>query len=180
MLSRPIFLLGYMCSGKTTLGVALAEALDVCFVDLDQFIEERQGCSVADIFRLKGEKAFRHFEEEALNELLTSFAERGAVIALGGGTPCRPGVMEKLNENGITVHLTAPVSRIVERLLIEGDKRPLIAGKQPDELTEYVTATLQQRNGFYTKAQHTFDSSRLETRQEIDSSVKDFINQIIN
>lgn len=171
----PIFLVGYMCSGKSTLGRALARALNTDFVDLDDYIEHKQGRTIAEIFATDGEAAFRTAEATALDEVIGGNSGRRTIVALGGGTPCRPGVMDRLNAAGIAVHLDAPVDRLVERLKLGAEKRPLVAGKSACQLTEYVTSMLTVRNPFYTKARHNFDSSRLETESQIDESVARFI-----
>ena len=81
-----IYLIGYMCSGKTTLGTLLKEIAGVKFTDLDQYIEEKEGLSVNEIFAQKGETAFREMERNTLREVTENI---GGVIATGGGTPCR-------------------------------------------------------------------------------------------
>lgn len=168
-----------MCSGKSTLGKELSKQLNTEFVDMDEYIETTQGRSISDIFATEGESGFRVIEAEALANVINSYGQSAAVIALGGGTPCRPGVMEQLNNAGITVHLEAPVSRIVERLLLEPAKRPLVHNKTADELIAYVEQTLNLRNPYYTKSTLNFDSSRLETKEEIESSARLLIQFLV-
>lgn len=171
----PIFLVGFMGSGKTTLGRAVAEELQVPFVDLDECIEEKERRSIRRIFDEGGEARFREIEAEILDSLTDRGKKGFFVIALGGGTPCRPGVMEKLSERGLTVYLEAPVDRIVERLLLEGDKRPLVAGKDEEEVKATVIAMMGKRMPYYSKASVTFDSSRLENEEQVKASVKAFM-----
>lgn len=170
-----------MCSGKSTLGQALAQNLGIDFIDLDEAIESAAGMSVSRIFSEYGEPRFRQIESDLLSETIRSLEGKNAVVALGGGTPCQPGVMETLNRAGLTVHLTAPVDRIVERLL-EGDpnRRPLIAGKNEDELKDYVERMLRERHPFYSQAVATFDASRLEDEQQICESVNRFKKDILH
>src|SRR5262245_38504620 len=82
----PLFLIGFMASGKTTVGRLLAERLDWAFVDLDKVIEDGAGKTVADIFAAEGEPGFRKRETEALREVAQ---RKKTVVATGGGTPCR-------------------------------------------------------------------------------------------
>lgn len=167
-----------MCSGKTTLGRALAERLGREFIDLDDAVERRSGRSVAEIFATDGEAAFRHLERETLDDILLRAGNRSVVVACGGGTPCREGVMEVLNGGGVTVWLVAPVERIVERVLLEPGKRPLLAGKSREELTRMVGRMLDERRPYYSQAAHTFDASLLESESQVAESVTDFIARI--
>ena len=174
-LGTPIFLVGYMCSGKSTLGRALACALGCEFIDLDDVVEKQAGRTISEIFATDGEASFRRMESEALRSVLN----RRAIIALGGGTPCHGDNMDVINKAGLSVLLEAPVPRLVERLLLGGDKRPLVAGKSADELTRFVTSALATRAPHYNKAACRFDSSRLENENEINESVNRFITQIL-
>ena len=93
------FLLGYMGSGKTTLGRALSQHLEVGFIDLDALITEEIGRSIASFMEDKGELAFRKVEHNVLERFLTGGAE-DVVVALGGGTPVFYNHMEALNAAG--------------------------------------------------------------------------------
>ena len=84
----PIFLVGYMATGKTTLGRALQAAAGVEFVDLDSVVEQRAGMCVSEIFGRLGEAEFRRLESEALDLMLSRRTGRRLVVACGGGTPC--------------------------------------------------------------------------------------------
>lgn len=121
---KPIFLIGYMCSGKTTLGRALGRALGREFIDLDQRIEAGQGRTIKEIFATEGEEAFRRIEQETLKTVAVSGAP---VIACGGGTPCGPGAMDLMNSMGVTVWLQPSWDRLLPRLMHGRRKRPLIA-----------------------------------------------------
>lgn len=174
-----IFLLGYMCSGKTTLGRALSEALHVPFTDLDLYIEQEQNRTVTQIFASEGEDGFRRIESACLDRLIALSADRPFIIALGGGTPCRPGCMKKLNACGKTVFLEVSEPRLVERLELGAANRPLVAGKTTEQIAQTVSDMLRRRLPFYTQAACRFDASRLETPEQIADSVDRFINQII-
>ncbi len=173
-----IVLAGFMCSGKTTLGEALARRLSVSFTDLDAAIENRLGMSVREIFLHKGKDAFRQIEVKTLDIVLAQNPD--GVIALGGGTPCRPGIMERLNETSRTVWLEASPERLIPRLMNGRQNRPLLqAISTEDEMRGLMNRLLADRNPYYSKARHHFDSSFLETSEEVNSSVDKFISEIL-
>lgn len=119
-----IYLTGFMASGKTTVGFALAEALHKKFFDLDLEIEARLGKSIAQIFQDEGAAFFREIESEVLAELsqLTD-----AVIALGGGTLLDLDNLLVVQQSGISICLTTTPDEIWKRIE-DSDKRKLIAG----------------------------------------------------
>ena len=168
---KPIFLIGYMGSGKTTLGRALAAVMGRPFIDLDEYIEESKQHTIAEIFDEMGEIRFREIEREALAEV----AEKDdAIIATGGGTVCRDGVMELLNRLGVTVWLEPTRERLLERLYLpeERSKRPKIAALNDDEIARLVERELAARERYYGLARLRFDSTHLESEEEISDSAR--------
>jgi shikimate kinase len=120
-----IFLVGFMASGKTTIGGMLAERLGWRFVDLDKDIEERQGVSVAEIFETWGETEFRRMETDALRACVRTIGHgRPTVLALGGGTFVEPANFSLIEHNGISIWLDCPFET-VRRRVPEGAHRPL-------------------------------------------------------
>ena len=144
-----VFLIGYMASGKSTLGKALAGALMLPFIDLDVEIERTERTSISEIVDSKGELHFRKIESGVLNELLEQ--NDTGVFALGGGTPVFYNHMELLNAEGETIFLDVPVGELARRL--EGDiKRPLIQNKE--DVTEFVAKHMFERRAYYSQAKH--------------------------
>lgn len=176
-----IFLIGYMGTGKTTLGKALSERLQAPFIDLDDYIEAKAGMSVSQIFASRGEAGFRALERQALSQVCLLAAEcppqSPAIVACGGGTPCQPGNLEAMNAAGVTVHLTAPVWRLVERLSVDRGKRPILASLSLSQLPGFITEQLALRMPHYSGASATFNSTNLEDEQQIQASVDLFIKQ---
>lgn len=149
-----IVLLGYMASGKTTVGKVLSKKLFLPFIDLDKYIAKREQASIAEIFNEKGEIYFRKKEHQYLKELLASDSK--FVLSLGGGTPCYAGNMDIITSNNdtISIYLEANIPTIIERLHHGKEKRPLVARLTNDKLTEYVAKHLFERRNFYQKAKH--------------------------
>lgn len=155
-----IFLLGYMASGKSTLGAALADALNCAFVDLDGLLEGKLGMPVGAFIEQKGELSFRKAEHEAL----VSWLEEGpkdAVVALGGGTPVFYDHMALLNEAGRTVFLDVSIGELAQRLKGSTD-RPLI--KSQEDLVEFVAKHLFERRPYYSQAQVRVKGDDLEVK----------------
>lgn len=171
---RPIFLIGFMGSGKTTLGRALSAATGLQFIDLDYYIERRFHANVRDIFASRGEEGFRDIERRMLLEV-SEFQD--VVISCGGGTPCFFDNMEVMNAAGTTVLLEADPQVLHTRLTRGRHIRPLIAAMTDDEIRSYIDRSLENRNPHYHKAMHRFPSDRLDDSDQISSSVAEFIRQ---
>ncbi len=172
---KTTFLIGYMGSGKTTLGRAVSARTGVRFIDLDDYIEQREGCTIREIFATRGEAAFRDIERQALAEVC---AMTDTLVACGGGTPCFGDNMEVMNSRGLTVYLDAPHSSLLSRLKEGRAARPLIASLSDDELGEFITTQLDRRLPYYTRATLSFDSSRLEDPDQVNESVDRFLKLI--
>lgn len=175
VIMKTTFLIGYMGSGKTTLGRAVAAATGTRFIDLDDYIEEREGCAIREIFASRGEDAFRHIEREALAEVSRM---PDTLVACGGGTPCFGDNMDLLNRCGLTVYLDAPHHSLLSRLKEGRAKRPLIASLSDEELDAFIRKQMEWRLPHYSRAALTFDSSRLETPEEVAESVAQFLKLI--
>lgn len=166
---KSIILIGYMCAGKTTVGRALAKELDNTFYDLDWYIEERFHTKVSKIFAEEGEARFRDLERRMLHEAAEF---ENVVLACGGGTPCFFDNMDYMNQVGETFYLKASPDTIVQHLAISRGERPLLKGMQPDELHNFVTHQLSERESFYEKALHTIDVNVLDSFDKINIVVQ--------
>lgn len=170
MAMKPVFLIGYMGCGKTTLGKPLAQVMGRRFIDLDQYIEQQCGMSAKEIFETNGEERFRQLERMALHEIAVSAAD--VVVACGGGTPLQRDNMELMNSLGITVWLQTSVERITSRLVLpeQRSKRPLLNGMSDEQIRLSVANGLMARKPYYEQAQLRFDSTWLESVEQIEAS----------
>lgn len=150
-----IVLIGYMASGKTSVGKILAEKLSYKFIDLDDFIEEKEHATVKEIFKTKGEIYFRKAETEYLKELLDTKNEN-IVLSLGGGAPCFGKNMDDVlsTTNAVSVYLKGSVPFLSNKLINKRSKRPLIAHIESiDVMSEFVGKHLFERMPYYSKAE---------------------------
>lgn len=143
-----IILVGYMASGKSTIGKLISESLHIPFYDLDDLIETHLNLKVNEIFKQKGELFFRKKEREVLMEFLN--ATENFVLALGGGTPCYYDNFELYQTTGVySMYLKASVATLLERLVSQKATRPLISSFNNVELEEFVAKHLFERSYFY-------------------------------
>jgi shikimate kinase len=149
---RPIFLIGFMGTGKSTVGRLMAAALGFAFTDLDEVIAREAGRSVAQIFAAEGEAGFRCREEAALRAAATM---RRTVIATGGGAACREDSLAVMLAAGPVVALSAPPAEVIRRTGT-GPGRPLLHQKADPE--GVASALLAQREPFYARAHHRVDT----------------------
>ena len=163
-----VFLTGYMGAGKTTLGKAFAHALGVPFIDLDWYIEERFHKNIKTLFAERGEEGFRLVEQRMLHEV-GEFED--VVISTGGGTPCFFDNMAYMNSQGQTVFLDVSLDVLYNRLRVATFNRPILQGKNEEELRQFITEALKKRLPFYSQATYRFDANQLESRPQIADSV---------
>jgi len=154
-----IYLIGYMGCGKSTLGRRLSKHLDLQFVDMDHYIEERNYKTIPQIFAEEGEAEFRKKERKALEEL-SEFTD--IIIATGGGAPCFFDNINLMNRTGKTIYLNINPDILAVRLLKSKTERPLIKGKSKEELITFIDETLRKRNEFYSKAQFQITKPDIE------------------
>jgi shikimate kinase len=164
-----IFLTGYMGAGKTTLGKALALDLNIPFIDLDWYIEERFHKTVSELFAQRGETGFRELERSMLHEV-AEFED--VIISTGGGAPCFFDNMSFMNDAGQTVFLNVSPDVLFRRLRVAKRQRPILQGKTDEELKDFIVEALAQRKPFYSQARYTFNADELENRWQIATSVQ--------
>ena len=144
-----IFLVGFMGSGKTTIGKRLAEPIGYDFVDTDNLIEIQSDMAVSDIFANHGEVAFRNMERDVLLELQK---RDYTVVSTGGGMPCFNNNMDMMLTNGKVVYLKTSPQALARRLQYSHTERPLIKEKSQEELQHYITEKLAEREIHYSRA----------------------------
>ncbi|PKV66972.1 shikimate kinase [Pontibacter ramchanderi] len=159
-----------MGAGKTTLGRELAGRLGYTFVDLDEYIEQREGRSIQELFEAAGQEGFRRAERAALEAVVQDFEQ--AIIATGGGTPCFFDNIDFINQHGASIFLDVPAEELVQRLLLTDlSQRPLLAQKSEADLKDFIVKTLATRLAFYKQARYTVSGKRYNIEQ-LESLVK--------
>jgi shikimate kinase len=153
-----IFLIGFMGSGKTTLGKQLAAKLGYRFIDQDEVIEQKYQMTVSEIFAKHGEEEFRSAENEVLQELVK---RESCVIATGGGAPCFHNNMELMNGSGYTIYIKVDPEILVQRLKASHSTRPLLKDKSEAEMLEYTQQKLTERSPFYSRSKLILYSKNL-------------------
>jgi len=161
---KRIILIGYMGAGKTTVGRALAKDLGLQFYDLDWYIESRRHKTVPQLFSEVGEEGFRTIEHNMLHEV-AEFED--VVISCGGGTPCFFDNMDYMNQQGQVVYLRCEPEVLKGHLLMGKAERPLLKGKTPEELIDFIKEQLEMREPFYSKARYTLDVSLMDNYEKI-------------
>jgi shikimate kinase len=157
--SRPnIALIGFMGTGKSTVGQLVAEQLGFRFVDTDHLIEERTGKTIPRIFQEAGEAGFREIERQVLEEM---GQWRRCVIATGGGLAAQPGNLERLKQHALVVCLWASPETIWERVRHQGH-RPLLQTPDPEQR---IRELLAQREPYYRQADLLIRSDQRAARQ---------------
>ncbi|MGE5393471.1 MAG: shikimate kinase [Candidatus Saccharibacteria bacterium] len=160
-----IYLIGYMGCGKSTLGRKLAAALQLSFIDLDTFLEEKYFKTILQIFAEEGEAGFRLKEQKVLHEVA---AFDNIIVATGGGAPCFFDNMEVMNQSGFCIFLDVDTHSLVNRLIHAKTERPIIKGKSPEELYDFIEEMMQKRRPFYEKAHYILKGGEIRPEQVIE------------
>lgn len=168
-----IFLIGFMASGKSSIGRKLANRLQYQFVDLDDFIEEKIGLPISEIFAEKGEEAFRKIEQQSLQQV---GQYQNTVISTGGGTPCFYDNIAYMNEHGQSFFLKNKPEILCSRLLEQKDHRPLVSKfEEKSDLLAFIKDKYNSRLPFYEQAQVILDCYGKDKRnivKEISEGIK--------
>lgn len=156
-----IFLIGMMGTGKSHWAEKWGRKLEQPAFDLDQEVEKKAGCTIAELFETKGESYFREAESRQLREFgrLDSF-----LLATGGGTPCHAGNMDWMNQQGITIWLNEPLEILVGRLKLGKAHRPLLKDLEDTALYDYLARQLETRKPFYSQAQYIFGHGEISNK----------------
>ena len=144
-----IYVIGFMGSGKSTVGKKLASALSLPFIDLDRKIEETAGKTIPQIFSQDGEEVFRRTESEVLRSVNP---QEGIIVSTGGGTPCHGTNMDYMHETGLTVYLKMTPDQLAFRLLESTTVRPLIKNISDEDLPGFIQKSLSVRQKWYERA----------------------------
>ena len=160
-----IYLIGYMGCGKSTLGRKLATILNLSFIDLDTFLEEKYFRIIPQIFAEEGEAGFREKEQTVLHEV-SVFDD--VIVATGGGAPCFFDNMEVMNNTGFCIFLDVDTDTLVNRLIHAKTERPIINGKSPEELYHFIEDMMLKRRPYYEKARYIIKGSEIKPEQVLE------------
>jgi shikimate kinase len=149
-----IWIIGYMGSGKSTVGRLLAERLGAAFTDSDEWIVHSSGKTVATLFELEGEISFRAREQQCAEAIISARREKH-IVACGGGTPCHNDLIDRMLSSGTVIYLAASVSTLTQRLSEAPAGRPLLKGVDTDRLGKDIQERLKTRVPVYNQAHIT-------------------------
>jgi shikimate kinase len=171
---KKIILLGYMGSGKSTIGRKLAEHLGLEFLDLDTEIEKKHQMSVSSIFETKGEVYFRKQEHLLLHEIIDN--KDNFILSLGGGTPCYANNHLALQREDVrSFYLKGSIETLATRLEKEKEHRPLLNQNSDDTLETFIAKHLFDRSYFYYQAKNiiTIDN---KSPEQVTQDIIELIN----
>jgi len=172
MTKHIIYLTGFMGAGKTTVGEALAQQVGWKWTDLDRAIEQRENCSIADLFAQKGEVYFRKVETEMLQ--VCGQGEQ-LILSCGGGSILREENRSYMKQTGIVVYLRAKPENLAERVK-ETNNRPLLLEKDNADIVEKIAMMLEERKQYYEEvADVIIDTDEKEIEQIVDELKKQFL-----
>lgn len=158
-----------MGAGKTTVGHALSKATGLPFYDLDWYIGNRRRTTATELFNTIGEENFRIIERNMLHEVAEF---ENIILSCGGGTPCFFDNMDYLNRQGETFYLKASIDVLTSHLKMARTERPMLQGKNEEELRTFIEKHLSEREHIYQQAKHTINVDVLNTHQRIHTIVE--------
>ncbi|MGQ9631216.1 MAG: shikimate kinase [bacterium] len=150
-----IVLVGFMGTGKSSVGRILSQRLGMGFRDVDESIEKEAGMSIQEIFERFGEERFRKMEENAIERVCSG---DGLIIAAGGGAVLRTQNLENMKRNGVVICLTASPEAIISRIERSGNRPIFNAGRSEGVL--WAKRLLAEREPYYRRADHFVDTTR--------------------
>ena len=175
MMPSRIILIGYMGSGKTTVGKVLSRELNLPFYDLDWYIENRMHKSIHQIFEEKGEEGFRKIERNLLHEVAEF---ENVIISCGGGTPCFFDNIGYINQQGESVYLKCRADVLSAHWRRGKTIRPLLLNKTNEEVELFISEQLAQRESFYSQAKHIIDVSLMDNYDKVKITVSQIREQL--
>ena len=176
----PIYLIGYMAAGKTTVGRLLAERLGWHFVDLDEAFAEIHGQTPAEYIRQHGIEEFRRKEKYVVEDLAELPIEK-VIYATGGGYPCWEDNMECLAELGTSIYLKWKPKHLAQRLMLTDlSQRPVLQGRTEEELLAFITPQLEAREPFYMKADYVIEAPVRDIAEEDDKNIAEQLWKLIS
>jgi shikimate kinase len=164
--NRNIVFLGMMGSGKTSIGFLVSKKLKLDFYDVDHYIENKLKMKISKIFKNKGEKFFREYEEKITLELMKN---RGIVVSLGGGAFLNKNIRNEVLKNHISFWLKTKDDILIQRIK-KSAKRPLAYNVSNSDLQNMI----KSRNKYYAKAQNEIDCND-KTKKEIVDKILDVL-----
>jgi shikimate kinase len=178
-MNYPIYLIGYMAAGKTTVGRLFAERLGWHFVDLDEAFAEIHGLTPAEYIREEGIEAFRRKEKYVVEDLAELPIEK-VIYATGGGYPCWEDNMECLKELGTSIYLRWKPEHLAERLMLTDlNVRPVLQGRTKEELLQFITPQLEARTPYYEQADYIIDAPVKTIAAEDDQHIAEILYKLI-
>jgi shikimate kinase len=162
---KNIYLVGFMATGKSAVGKELARQKKMRFLDLDQFIEEREKREIVEIFAQDGEAYFRRLEKENLTEIS---GMQDCVVSCGGGIVIDPANIRMMKASGVIICLSATAKVILERTR-KSRNRPLLNVADPEEK---IASLLKARAPYYAQADKTIDTSKISVKEVVRAALE--------
>lgn len=178
-MTLPIYLIGYMGAGKTTIGRLLAQKLNWHFVDLDDAFAEINGMTTGEYITRYGVEQFRRLEKDCV-ERLSELPVEKVIYATGGGYPCWEDNMECLKELGTSIYIRWKPVHLTHRIELSGvEHRPILMHKRGEELLRFVEWQMSGREEYYAKADYIIDAPLGEYNAEADEQIAEKLYQLI-
>lgn len=169
-----VYLIGYMGCGKSTVGRKISRFAHLRFVDTDTMVEQHEGATVADVITYQGEEYFRKAERKVLEDTATM---ENVIISTGGGLPIWGDNMERISQLGLSVYLRRSPQNILSRLSPYGrQKRPKFRGLNDEQLLEFMTTHMAEREPVYLQADVVLDCDQIADNEVIDAILEKIMN----